>query len=113
MRSWNGYDDLRGMQELAVEHRRLAGARAPWHIGGLTWSFRMHANREHEWTVRIWEDDGRVVAWSRLADGALDFDIHPAHRHLYAEVLDEPNATRAFGTDDDVDVLARHGFAAP
>jgi ribosomal protein S18 acetylase RimI-like enzyme len=116
-RSWRGYDDLRAMQALAVEQRRLLGARA-CHIGDIAWGFRQHAGRESEWRVRVWEDGGRVVAWSRLRTdtGTLDHDVHPDCRELLDDVLDEPAAKRAFAFEDDeaaLSALARHGFTRP
>src|SRR5438046_208222 len=52
------------MHELALEQRRELGVRAQWHVGDITWGLRQHEGREDEWTIRIWKDDGRVVAWS-------------------------------------------------
>jgi ribosomal protein S18 acetylase RimI-like enzyme len=106
------------MHELALEQRRLLGARAPWHVGDITWGLRQHEGREHEWDFRVWRKDGRSVGWSwlRLPDGQLDHDVHPEHLHLLDEILDEPRATNAFSFDDDEDCLAalgRHGYAKP
>ena len=103
------------MQQLAIEQRRLLGARAPWHVGDVAWGLRQHAGREDEWRFRIWEDGGRVVAWSWLrADGKLAHDVHAEHRDLLDEVLDEPEATVAFALEDDDesrDALRRRGFS--
>jgi ribosomal protein S18 acetylase RimI-like enzyme len=62
------------MQALALEQRRLLGPRAPWHAGDLAWGLRQHAGREYEWRIRLWEEDGAVVAWSWLkgATGKLE-----------------------------------------
>jgi len=117
-RPWSGYEDLRAMQDLALESRRLLGARAPWHVGDIAWGFRQHAGREHEWRIRLWEDDGSVVAWSwlRTDTGALDHDVHPHHLGLLDELLDEPDAREASMLGDDEEKLAafaRHGFIEP
>jgi ribosomal protein S18 acetylase RimI-like enzyme len=117
-RPWRGYDDLRALQELALEQRRLAGPRAAFHIGDIAWGFRQHEGREHEWKVRIWEEDGRVVAWSWLkgATAKLEHDVHPDRRELLDELLEEPEARTAFAFDDDEEVretLARRGFVRP
>jgi hypothetical protein len=43
-------------------------------------------------------------------------DLHPEHRHLLDEILDEPEAKEAVAFADDEDallVLARHGFTKP
>jgi ribosomal protein S18 acetylase RimI-like enzyme len=114
-RSWRGYADMPALQRLAVEHRRLRGDRAPWHVGDVAWGLRQHEGREDEWRIRIWEDGDRVVGWSWLkgATGALELDVHPDHRHLLGEMLDEPDARTAFSFDDDTELreaLAEHGF---
>jgi hypothetical protein len=99
-RPWRGYDDLRPMQALALEVRRLVGPRSPWHVGDIAWGLRQHAGREHEWRIRLWEDEGRVVAWSWLQTdrNRLELDVHPGHLHLLDELLDEPGARVAFVT---------------
>jgi hypothetical protein len=89
---------IAGMQQLALEQRRLLGPRAPWHVGDLAWGLRQHEGRELEWTFRLWRDSGdRVVAWSWLKGdrGRLEYDLHPEHRHLLDQVLDEPDAREA------------------
>jgi ribosomal protein S18 acetylase RimI-like enzyme len=107
------------MQQLALEQRRLLGARAPWHVGDVAWGLRQHEGREPEWRIRLWAEDGRVVAWSWLKqDGRdrLELDVHPEHEHLLEEILSEPDARVAFAFEDDVErraALARHGFTEP
>jgi hypothetical protein len=114
-RPWRGYGDVRSMQELAIEKRRLLGRRAPWHIGDVAWGFRQHAGREAEWRIRIWEAGGEVVGWSwlRADSGSLDHDLHPDHLDLLDEILREPDARTAHVLDED-DVtrtaLDRHGY---
>jgi ribosomal protein S18 acetylase RimI-like enzyme len=104
------------MQQLALEQRRLLGRRAPWHVGDIAWGLRQHEGREHEWTIRLWIEDGQVVAWSWLKrDGRdhLEHDVHPNHAHLLDELLAEPAARVAFAFEDDAErqaALARHGF---
>jgi ribosomal protein S18 acetylase RimI-like enzyme len=107
------------MQQLAVEQRRLLGRRAPWHVGDLAWEARQHEGRENEWTIRLWIEDGRPVAWSWLKQGSgarLEHDVHPDHLHLLDEILAEPRARIASAFADDPaqrDALARHGFTEP
>ncbi len=106
------------MQQLALDQRRLLGPRAPWHIGDVAWGLRQHEGREDEWTIRLWREGGRVVAWSWLkGDRALlEYDVHPAHRQLLDEILDVPEARAAVAYDDDEEAraaLARHGFTTP
>jgi GNAT superfamily N-acetyltransferase len=108
-----------GMQQLALEQRRLLGPRAGWHVGDIAWGFRQHEGRENEWKIRHWIEDGRVVAWSWLQqDGRkrLEHEVHPEYLHLLDEVLAEPAAEVAFAFEDDADhraALARHGFTEP
>src|SRR6266700_1295102 len=83
---------IAGMQQLALEQQRLLGPRAPWHVGVVAWS------------------------WLKGDRGLLEYDLHPEHRHLLDEVLDEPDAKEAVAFEDDEEaraVLARHGFTKP
>jgi ribosomal protein S18 acetylase RimI-like enzyme len=114
-RPWRGYGDVRSMQELAIEKRRLLGRRAPWHIGDLAWGLRQHSGREAEWRITIWEAGGEVVAWSwlRTDRASLGHDAHPDHLDLLDEILREPDARTAYALDDDEVTLAaldRHGY---
>jgi ribosomal protein S18 acetylase RimI-like enzyme len=110
---------IAAMQQLALEQRRLLGERAPWHVGDVAWGLRQHEGRESEWRIRLWVEDGRVVAWSWLKqDGRdlLEHDVHSEHLHLLDEILAEPAARVAFAFEDDGEcraVLARHGFTKP
>lgn len=106
------------MHELALDQRRLLGVRAPWHVGDVTWGLRQHEGREDEWTFRLWEDGGRVVAWSWLKGdkGLLEHDVRRDHLYLLDEILAEPDARAASTFDDDEETLAalaRHGFTQP
>ena len=90
------------MKQLALEQRRLLGSRAPWHVGDLAWGLRQHEGREAEWTFRLWRNGDRAVAWSWLKSdgGLLDYDVHPEHRYLLDEILDEPEAKEAIALED-------------
>jgi ribosomal protein S18 acetylase RimI-like enzyme len=104
------------MQQLALEQRRLLGPRAPWHVGDVAWGLRQHEGRESEWRIRLWVEDGRVVAWSWLKEDGrarLEHDVHPDYLHLLDEILAEPAAWVAFAYEDDRErraALERHGF---
>jgi ribosomal protein S18 acetylase RimI-like enzyme len=110
---------VRAMQSLALEQRRLLGPRAAWHVGDVAWGIRQHEGREGEWRIRLWVDDGEVVAWSLLkADGRdkLECQVHPDHMHLLDEILAVPAARVAYAFEDDVEMraaLERHGFTEP
>jgi ribosomal protein S18 acetylase RimI-like enzyme len=107
------------MQQLALEQWGLVGTRAPWHIGDIAWGLRQHEGREQEWKIRVWVEDGRVVAWSWLKqDGRdrLEHDVHPEYLHLLDEILSEPGARAAYAYEDDTEpraALARNGFTQP
>jgi ribosomal protein S18 acetylase RimI-like enzyme len=111
-----GPEIVAGMQQLALEQRRLLGPRAPWHVGDVAWGLRQHEGRESEWKIRLWVEDGRVVAWSWLKEDGrdrLEHDVHPEHLHLLDGILAEPAARIAFAFEDDAErraALARHGF---
>jgi ribosomal protein S18 acetylase RimI-like enzyme len=110
---------IASMQELALEQRRLQGARAYWHVGDVAWGLRQHEGREDEWKIRLWVEGGQVVAWSWLkADGRamLECQVHPEHMHLLDEILAEPSARVAYAFEDDAEMraaLERHGFTEP
>ena len=89
------------MQQLAIEQRRLLGPRAPWHVGDVAWGLHQHEGREDEWTIRLWKDGDRVVAWSWLKGEKLELDVRPDRRDLLDEILAEPDARTAFGFEDD------------
>jgi ribosomal protein S18 acetylase RimI-like enzyme len=104
------------MHELALEQRRELGVRAQWHVGDITWGLRQHEGREDEWTIRIWQDDERVVAWSWLKGdrGLLELDARRDRLDLLDEILADPDARTTVAFDDDEEVraaLLRNGFA--
>src|SRR4051794_2320681 len=109
---------IAGIQQLALEQRGLLGARAQWHVGDLAWNLCQHDGRENDWDMRLWTEQGCLVAWSWLRgdSGQLEHDVHPAHLHLLDEILDNPAALAAFAFIDDGErrgALARHGFTQP
>jgi ribosomal protein S18 acetylase RimI-like enzyme len=106
------------MHELALEQRRELGVRAPWHVGDVTWGLRQHEGREDEWTIRVWKDGGRTVAWSWLKGdrGLLEFDVRRDRLDLLDEILADPEARTAGAFEDDDEVraaLERNGFTRP
>ena len=103
------------MHELALEQRRDLGVRAPWHVGDVTWGLRQHEGREDEWTIRVWKDGDRTVAWSWLKGdrGLLEFDVRRDRLDLLDEILADPDARTAVAFEDDAEVraaLLRNGF---
>jgi ribosomal protein S18 acetylase RimI-like enzyme len=105
------------MHELALEQRRELGVRAPWHVGDITWGLRQHEGREDEWTIRIWQDGGRTVAWSWLKGdrGLLEFDVRRDRLDLLDEILADPGVRTSVAFEDDEEVqaaLLRNGFTA-
>jgi ribosomal protein S18 acetylase RimI-like enzyme len=103
------------MHELAVQQRRELGVRAPWHVGDVSWGLRQHEGREDEWTIRVWQDGGRTVAWSWLKGdrGLLELDVRRDRLDLLDEILADPAARTAAAFEDDADVreaLLRNGF---
>jgi GNAT superfamily N-acetyltransferase len=95
----------RAARALARRRRRLGPAPA--------------RGRENEWKIRLWVEDGRVVAWSWLKkDGRdrLEHDVHPDYVNLLDEILAEPDARVALAFEDDAErraALERHGFTRP
>ena len=106
------------IQRFAQAQHRALGERAQWHVGDVAWGFRQHEGRESEWTVRLWEEGGEVVAWSWLkgAKGWLEFDLRADRLELLDEILDEPRAEVVASAEDDAPVraaLAERGFTRP
>src|SRR6476619_4160831 len=105
------------MHELALEQRRELGVRAPWHVGDVTWGLRQHEGREDEWTIRVWKDGDRTVAWSWLKGdrGLLEYDVRRDSLDLLDEIFADPHARTSVAFEDDEDVqtaLLRNGFTA-
>ena len=100
------------MHELALEQRRELGVRAPWHVGDITWGLRQHEGREDEWTIRIWQDGDRTVAWSWLKGdrGLLEFDVRRDRLDLLDEILADP--TRAPRSHSRTTTEVREALAA-
>jgi ribosomal protein S18 acetylase RimI-like enzyme len=106
------------MHELALEQRCELGVRAPWHVGDVTWGLRQHEGREHEWDFRLWQENGRTLAWSwlRVPEGELELDVRRDRLDLLDEILAVPEARTAFCFGDDEELrgaFERHGFTKP
>jgi ribosomal protein S18 acetylase RimI-like enzyme len=110
-------DIVTAIQKLALVQRSLLGVRAQWHVGDLAWNLSPHAGRELD--MRLWDEDGRLVAWSWVQhehDGRLEYDVHPDRLHLLDEILAPEDARSAFAFADDGErraALERHGFTQP
>lgn len=91
--------DLRRMQDLVSESWRLRGPHAGRHIGGMAWSAYHIAGREHEWAIKLWEEDGSVVAWGWIRPPELEVQTHPDRAQLLHEVLDWFEAERSGATE--------------
>jgi len=103
------------MHELALAQRRELGVRAQWHVGDVTWGLRQHEGREDEWTIRVWRDGDRTVAWSWLKGdrGLLEFDVRRDRLDLLDEILADPDARSTGAMQDDAETreaLLRNGF---
>lgn len=82
-----GEDDLRSMQAM-VQELWAAGSVAAYHVGGMAWNHAHIANRDAEMKRRIWEVDGRVVAWGWVyLPGELEWAVLPGWEELSHEVL--------------------------
>jgi GNAT superfamily N-acetyltransferase len=109
-------ETLRRMQAVTAETWRLEGPLAPQHVGDLAWMRFQHSGREREWRVRLWQQDGRDVAWGWLGlpDSLLYWCLHPDVRQsLAAEVLEWAGAgvVEVQSTDEiSRAVLEQHGY---
>jgi ribosomal protein S18 acetylase RimI-like enzyme len=106
-RDYAGSEDLRRMQRLVQECWALRGPAWPQHAGDLAWQRFQHTGRAHLWRTRLWEDDGRVVAYAWLFEGdVLDFCVHPSSAELLDEVLAWAQATETDALDSNSDAIA-------
>jgi ribosomal protein S18 acetylase RimI-like enzyme len=118
--------DIRLMQELVRDAWRLEGPLVVRHIGDVAWGRYHIAGREDEWRIRIWEEDGAVVAWAWLfLPATLDFQLHPRRRELLGPLFDwfeneiadtvEPTTSALVDDVETVSALRRRGYrrAAP
>lgn len=107
---------LRRMQAVTAETWRLVRSRAQVHVGDLAWGRYQHRGREREWRVRLWQRDGRDVAWAwlRLPDSMLLWCIRPDLRgELVDEILDwaeEPGVEIKSTDEISVAALERRGY---
>lgn len=87
-RDYAGPQDFRAMQALA---QSIWSFDARHHVGGLAWERFEHVGREPGWPTRLWEADGRVVAWGWLYEHDPDVlyaQVHPDHPQLVDAVFD-------------------------
>jgi ribosomal protein S18 acetylase RimI-like enzyme len=104
------------MQAVTAEAWRLEGPHAPAHVGDLAWGRYQHAGREQEWRVRLWQVDGRDVAWAwlRATDSTVVGCVLPGCRDsLVDEVLDwaQARVVEVQSTDTTTTaILERRGY---
>jgi len=109
-------ETLRRMQAVTAETWRAVGSRAQLHVGDLAWMRYQHAGREQEWRVRLWQRDGRDVAWAwlRLPVSTLLWCIRPdLCEALFDEVLDwagEPGVEVKSTAETAIAILERRGY---
>lgn len=83
-------ETVRRMQAVTGEAWRLEGHHAFLHVGDVAWMRYQHSGREDEWRVRLWQREGRDVAWAwlRLPDSTAFACVLPRVREsLVDEVL--------------------------
>lgn len=109
-------ETLHRMQALTAEVWGIEGPHAPAHVGDLAWGRHQHTGREAEWRVRLWQRDGKDMAWAwvQQKDSSVLWCTHPDVRaELVDEVLDWADAELAeVQSTDEVSLAAleRHGY---
>jgi len=92
----------------------LRGPAWAQHIGDLPWGRYQHVGREQLWRTRLWEEDGRTLAYGWVFEGdVLDFCVHPERPALLQEILEWANASETDALDSNADAIStleRHGF---
>ena len=102
------------MQAVTAEAWRVEGRQAPLHVGDVAWMRYQHSGREHEWRVRLWQRDGRDVAWAwlRVPDSQLFWCVLPDVRaELVDEVLEWADARVVEVQSTDTSLAVDHGAA--
>src|SRR5260221_176734 len=87
VRDYSGPDDLRAMQNLT---QRLWSPDERHMIGALAWQRFEHVGDERLWRTRLWQADGRVLAWGWIYERDPDLlylQVEPGRRDLVDEVL--------------------------
>jgi ribosomal protein S18 acetylase RimI-like enzyme len=108
---------VRRMQAVTAEAWRIEGPHAPQHVGDVAWQRYQHSGREHEWRVRLWQREGRDVAWAwvREPDSMLFWCLLPVVREpLVDEVLDwaDVDVVEVLSTDEvALAALGRRGYS--
>lgn len=115
-RPYRDHADLLQMQQLASELWRRQGPLASIHIGDLPWRMYQHIDRLSRDRVELWLADGVAVGWGWLdvADSELDFEVHPDHLDLVAEITAWSGARSAWLLEthaDRVREIERAGYA--
>jgi len=104
------------MQAVTAEAWRLEGPRAPLHVGDVAWMRYQHSGREQEWRIRLWQRDGRDIAWAwvRESDSLVFWCVLPeARADLVDDVLEwaQVRAVEVQSTDRvSRAALEQHGF---
>ncbi|GLZ37554.1 GNAT family N-acetyltransferase [Actinokineospora sp. NBRC 105648] len=94
---------VRDLQALA---QRIFSPASLCHVGDLAWQRFQHAGREAEWTTRVWERDGVVLAWGWVDAHGLQLLVDPAFPYLAGAVLDEFPGHSVPVLDSEVHVIA-------
>src|SRR5262249_14431244 len=106
-RDYAGVDDLRRMQSLVQDCWALRGPAGARHVGDRGWGRFQHVGREPLWRTRLWEEDGRTLAYGWLFEGnVLDFCVHPERLDLLEDVLAWANAAETDALDSNIGAIA-------
>ena len=98
--------DIAKLQSLAVAQRRLAPKRTNWHSGDLAWQL----GRDPDQDIRLWEDDGEVVAYAWKKGDEIEFEVREDHRELLDEIFSDPSLKTVRIFESEADVVAGYGF---
>jgi len=112
--------DLRAMQRLVQDAWALVGPKNERHVGDVAWAHAHIPNRQHTFRRRLWEEDGRLVAygWVFLPQ-TLDWQVDPGRPELVDTILEwfegeadaDPLETSALADDEAaIAVLRARGY---
>jgi ribosomal protein S18 acetylase RimI-like enzyme len=113
--------DLRRMQRLVQDAWRAVGPKNERHVGDVAWAHAHIPGRQDTFRRRLWEADGRVVAYAWLfRPQTLDWQVAPDRPELVDAVLEwfeaeaEADALETSALADDeagIAVLGARGYA--
>lgn len=100
---------MRRIQSLIAELWRRQGPFVSHHVGDMPWRLYQHLRKLDEVRIRLWLRGTATVAfgWHWIKDDAVDFEVHPDHLDLVADVVGWAGARDVWILDRRPELIAR------